>query len=367
MSNLSCGIVGLPNVGKSTLFNAITRVGAEAANYPFCTIEPNVGIVPVPDKRVEQLSELIKPNNIQYATMEFVDIAGLVRGAAAGEGRGNQFLENIQHTDAIVQVVRCFDNDDVVHVDGKVDPLSDIETINLELALADLDKVNRNIERLGKKVRSGDKDAVKTIEVLKKIQPALEEGKAIRAVGLSDDEKQAIKHYMLITIKDMIYCCNVSEDDLPSMENDYVAKVREHAATEGAQVITICAQIEQEIAQLDKEEAEMFLEEVGLSESGLDRLIHLSFETLGLSTYLTAGEVEVRAWTIPKDCSAPQAAAVIHTDFEKGFIRAEVISFDDVMEYGGRQGAKEAGKVRVEGKDYAVQDGDVILFLTNTK
>lgn len=363
MAGLSCGIVGLPNVGKSTLFNAITKAGAEAANYPFCTIDPNVGVVTVPDTRVERLVELVQPKNTQYATIEFVDIAGLVRGASKGEGRGNQFLDNIHHVDAIVHVVRCFKNDNVVHVDGKVDPVSDIDTINMELILADLDKCDNAIEKLGKKAKGNDPKAKFSMTVLKKMSEHLAENKSLRILELSDEEAESVNEYRFLTNKPIIYVANVGEDDLPEMNNEMVAKVKEFAATEDAEVVPVCASIEDEIAQLDDDEAKEFLESLGLDQSGLDRLIQNSYETLGLITYLTAGEVEVRAWTIKRGWSAPQAASVIHSDFEKLFIRAEVKTFEDFDRLGSEKAVKEAGLMRTEGKEYIVQDGDIMLFL----
>ena len=365
MAGLSCGIVGLPNVGKSTLFNAITKAGAEAANYPFCTIEPNVGVVPVPDIRVNRLAELVNPQRKLYATIEYVDIAGLVRGASRGEGRGNQFLDNIHHVDLIVHVVRCFESDNVVHVDGRVDPAEDIATINLELILADIQQAENAIQRLRKRARLNDKEAQNTMAVMERILAHLEAEKPLRILELEKEDRKAITAYRFLTAKDVVYVVNVADDDLPSMANAHTRVVEEIAAVENALVVPICAQIEDEIAQLDDEEASMFLEELGLNESGLDRLIKTSYERLGLITYLTAGELEVRAWTIRKGCLAPQAAAVIHTDFEKGFIRAEIVSYHDFIEFDGENGAREAGKWRLEGKDYIVQDGDVIHFRFN--
>ena len=360
---MKCGIVGLPNVGKSTLFNALTKAGIQAENYPFCTIEPNVGIVPVPDPRLDQLAEIVEPEQTLPATVEFVDIAGLVAGASKGEGLGNKFLANIRETDAIAHVVRCFEDENVVHVAGTIDPLSDIEVINTELALADLDSVEKGILRASKASKSGNKEARAKQAVLERVKEWLDEGRPVRAMEFSDDEREQLYDLHLLTIKPTMYIANVAEEGFDN--NPYLDAVQKLAAEEGAAVVPVCAAIEAELVELDDEEREVFLQELGLEEPGLNRVIRAGFELLGLQTYFTAGVKEVRAWTIHVGDTAPQAAGVIHTDFEKGFIRAEATSYEDFIACKGEQGAKEAGKLRLEGKDYVVQDGDVMHFRFN--
>ena len=362
---LTAGIVGLPNVGKSTLFNAITKAGALAANYPFATIDPNVGIVVVPDSRLIKLEEMVQPKKTIPTTFEFTDIAGIVKGASKGEGLGNKFLSHIREVDAICQVVRAFDDENVTHVSGRVNPLDDIEVINMELVLADLESVEKRLPKIEKMARQKDKTAEMELRILTQIKEALEDGKPVRSIDFNEDDQKWVNQAQLLTSKKMLYIANVGEDEIGDKDNDKVKAIREYAANEDSEVIVISAKIEEEIATLDDEDKEMFLEDLGIEEPGLDRLIRTTYDLLGLSTYFTAGVQEVRAWTFKQGMTAPQCAGIIHTDFERGFIRAEVTSYDDYVQHGGENGAKEAGRQRLEGKDYIMQDGDIVHFRFN--